>query len=308
MAQGAIQFDAIGLVALFLLLFLLPSTLHVTAAFSAANNNNKNSIYKQKKTAGIISMSPCPQLLHRFFILRHGETDANASGVIQGSTDVSRLTERGKAQAASVAAQVFGEANPHIQLPIDAIYVSPLTRARETLTILRQFADSGMLPPTETTLQDLREIDLYSWEGRNVKDIQLTDADSYQAWKEGDTESIVVDDKLPIKETWKRAETVWDTIRKQELKQATVESAKDNAKDSMTKERSTLLVCHGTLGQALLCSAFGLDETHFRWYEFPNCGLVEIFWNSHEDFATSWKWHHPEPSERLHPPVDTTLA
>ena len=38
----------------------------------------------------------------RFYIIRRGETDANAADVIQGSSDVSRLTENGKEQAKSI--------------------------------------------------------------------------------------------------------------------------------------------------------------------------------------------------------------
>jgi len=263
----------------------------------------------------IQTMPPSPrkqtaQTLHRFFILRHGETDANAFGVIQGSSDISRLTERGRTQAASVGSEVFGEAQPHIMAPIDAIYVSPLTRAQETLKILRQHSVTGMLPSTETELNDLREIDMYSWEGRNVKDIEATDVETFEAWKEGDAKSIVVDGKLPIIETWKRAETVWNTIRQKQSSAKATDTADTSATstDLQEKEQSTLLVCHGTLGQALLCTAFGWDETHFRRHEFPNCGLVEILWKSDKDVATSWRWHYPERTERLHPLVDTTLA
>lgn len=281
----------------------------VDAAFSQTTNNNNEipiMMSSRQKTA---------RTLHRFFILRHGETDANASGIIQGSSDVSRLTERGRTQAAQAGSQVFGEAQPHILSPIDTIYVSPLTRAQETLQILRNHAASGVLPPTETVLHDLREIDLYSWEGQNVNDLKGSDAGVYQAWKVGDAQSFVVDNKLPIVKTWRRAENVWSTIR-QELQQQHKEAVKSpvndkhivTGSDSSVTEQSTLLVCHGTLGQALLSTAFGWNESHFREHDFPNCGLVEIIWKDDKDVATSWRWHYPERTERLHPPIDTTLA
>jgi broad specificity phosphatase PhoE len=37
----------------------------------------------------------------RFVIMRHGETNHNSLGIIQGSSDVSRLTEQGLEQARS---------------------------------------------------------------------------------------------------------------------------------------------------------------------------------------------------------------
>jgi len=247
---------------------------------------------------------------HRFFILRHGETNWNASGIIQGSSDASRLTARGKAQAAQVGQDVFSSLL--FVPPMDEIYVSPLTRAQETLVILRKHAAAGMLPPSQIVLNDLREIDLYSWEGQSVSDLRKRDKDAYQAWKVANAQSFVVNGRLPIVETWRRAEHVWNVIRQQQQKQqerdASNESAINSTNTSSATSKCTLLVCHGTLGQALLCTAFGWDEGHFREHEFPNCGLVEIAWSTEENIATSWKWHYPNQTERLHPTVDTTLA
>lgn len=257
-------------------------------------------------------MSPRPAAarnIQRFFILRHGETNWNASGIIQGSSDTSRLTARGQSQAAAVGQDVFSASTPKVS-SMDEIYVSPLSRAQETLSILRQHAAPDMLPPTETVLSELREIDLFGWEGQRITDLKKTDSHVYQAWKVGDAHSFVVNGRLPIVETWRRAETVWNIIRgqctQQQQQQHDELQCRPSCKDNTS---STLLVCHGTLGQALLCTAFGWDERYFRKYEFPNCGLVEIVWNKKEDaLATSWKWHYPEQTKRLHPTVDTTLA
>lgn len=61
---------------------------------------------------------------HEFYFLRHGETEANASGVISGALDVD-LTALGREQAQSAARILSSE-------PITAIYSSPLRRARDT--------------------------------------------------------------------------------------------------------------------------------------------------------------------------------
>jgi broad specificity phosphatase PhoE len=59
----------------------------------------------------------------KLYILRHGETDANARGIVQGWLDT-ELNEKGLAQAVEAAA-IFDK-------PIDAIYSSDLKRAVRT--------------------------------------------------------------------------------------------------------------------------------------------------------------------------------
>jgi probable phosphoglycerate mutase len=58
------------------------------------------------------------------FCVRHGESLYNAEGRVQGRADVS-LSELGRRQAAAVAEALAGE-------QLEAIYCSPLARARET--------------------------------------------------------------------------------------------------------------------------------------------------------------------------------
>lgn len=89
------------------------------------------------------------------YLIRHGETDANAAGVWQGSTD-SPLNERGMAQARALAQRIARE-----QLPIHVIYSSPLRRAQQTAAFVAEalggthiIADPG-----------LAEFHLGEWEG-----------------------------------------------------------------------------------------------------------------------------------------------
>lgn len=66
----------------------------------------------------------------RMLIVRHGETDCNVQGVIQGQLDTD-LNAVGREQAKRVAAAL---ANEHI----DEVYASPLRRARDTATAIVQ--------------------------------------------------------------------------------------------------------------------------------------------------------------------------
>ena len=76
------------------------------------------------------SLSDIPLLAAPFFFLRHGETEANRSGVIAGCTDIP-LTPRGHAQARDAAAVLKGRG-------ITAIYASSLSRARDTADYVAQ--------------------------------------------------------------------------------------------------------------------------------------------------------------------------
>jgi probable phosphoglycerate mutase len=85
-------------------------------------------------------------------LVRHGETDWNAAGRLQGQTD-RPLTDFGRSQARQVAAELDGER-------FEAIYSSDLARARETAHILgEQLGLAVALDP------GLREKDWGTWEG-----------------------------------------------------------------------------------------------------------------------------------------------
>jgi broad specificity phosphatase PhoE len=72
----------------------------------------------------------------RLCVARHGETDWNIAGVLQGWLDVP-INDRGRLQARELAA-AFADAG------FECIYASPLIRARETAEII---AGQLRLPP-----------------------------------------------------------------------------------------------------------------------------------------------------------------
>jgi 2,3-bisphosphoglycerate-dependent phosphoglycerate mutase len=85
-------------------------------------------------------------------LVRHGETDWNAEGRLQGQTD-RPLSEYGRRQAQKLAEELAGE-------PLDAIYASDLARARETAEIVGERLGLPVVLDPE-----LREKDWGSWEG-----------------------------------------------------------------------------------------------------------------------------------------------
>jgi probable phosphoglycerate mutase len=85
-------------------------------------------------------------------LVRHGETDWNAEGKLQGHTD-RPLNEYGRRQAQTLADRLAGES-------IDAVYASDLSRARETAEIVGE-----KLGLTVAVDPDLREKNWGNWEG-----------------------------------------------------------------------------------------------------------------------------------------------
>lgn len=106
-----------------------------------------------------------------FYFVRHGQTDANALGLKQGTIndDRTHLTALGRAQATNLR-QNF---DPTFA---DALYVSPLDRTRETAAILNQDAQ---LPVT--TDPRLLEISYGSWDGRRNADLMAAHPEVFDA-------------------------------------------------------------------------------------------------------------------------------
>lgn len=93
------------------------------------------------------------------YVLRHGTTQWNLEGKIQGSTDIP-LHEKGRKEAYLLGEKI-------LPLPIDRIYTSPLKRALETAQIINE---STKLPVD--TVPALQEVSFGLWEGLDWKEVQ----------------------------------------------------------------------------------------------------------------------------------------
>lgn len=78
-------------------------------------------------------------------LVRHGETDWNRDGRLQGRTDVP-LNATGRAQAQALAEQLTGQGWA-------AITSSPLSRARETAQIIATELGLDLLPPHDDLVE-----------------------------------------------------------------------------------------------------------------------------------------------------------
>jgi len=114
-------------------------------------------------------MAGCNEVL----LVRHGETDENATARFQGRIDT-RLNDRGREQSRALAQALRGEG-------LLALHSSPLLRALETARIVG--AAVGLEPILD---ERLVEADAGSWSGRLIADIVASERSEYARWRAAD--------------------------------------------------------------------------------------------------------------------------
>jgi probable phosphoglycerate mutase len=177
-------------------------------------------------------------------LVRHGETDWNAEGRIQGQTN-SSLNARGRGQAEALAGQLAGE-------QIDAVYSSDLDRARETAEILALKLDLPVvLDP------GLRERNFGSWEGRTVAELDELWPGAWERWRDGNEAEGDVEDHIAL------AERIREAIRR-------LAAAHPGGR--------ILMVTHGGAMRVILMDADGVPYPGGRqgFGRIANCDLSRI--------------------------------
>lgn len=105
----------------------------------------------------------------KLYLIRHGQTDWNVAGKIQGSTDIP-LNETGKRQAACLAKGME-------KRPVSRVFTSTLSRAYETA---RAIGDSQNVPVYG--LFELQEVNYGYWEGLTMEEIEQRYPKELQQW------------------------------------------------------------------------------------------------------------------------------
>jgi len=177
--------------------------------------------------------------------VRHGQSTWNAEGRVQGSTDQSVLTEKGLRQAQLTQALLADE-------QFTELWCSPLQRARQTAAAA--WAPRAGEP---LILPALREVDLYSLEGRLKSDVV-----GLEAWRDWHSRPALfsLDGHAPVRELWHRAGLAW----------AALLSA------SQQPGRRLLVVAHNASNQALLGAAAGWGPEAFRRFSQSNGGATRL--------------------------------
>ncbi len=104
-----------------------------------------------------------------FYLVRHGETDWNQQGRIQGWLDVG-LNEKGRVQARKV-----GERLPDRKFDV---FTSPLRRASETSDEIVGTIDAGI----REQIMEFRELNQGYWNGLRSEWVRENDRTRYETW------------------------------------------------------------------------------------------------------------------------------
>lgn len=109
-------------------------------------------------------------LQHRLIFLRHGETDWNAEGRLQGQQDID-LNPNGLEQSARAALKVK-KLLQRLRLESERVrfIASPLSRTRKTMQIVR--THMGLSEQDYQTDPRLKELSFGHWEGLTWPDVQ----------------------------------------------------------------------------------------------------------------------------------------
>ena len=207
-----------------------------------------------------------PQGAQRFLIARHGETNFNAEGRIQGTLDTSVLTARGVEQAQELGCYIAEEETARIS----KVWVSPMTRARQTLACIEEAC--GTLLPEAIVRDDLREIELHTWEGKLKSEVMDT---GWARWKADPAAFVMEDGARPLPDLWARAVGNWAALRRD-------------------APGCSLVVSHGALGRCMVAAALGgtMDTFKNPRFQFDNCELVEVAWAPGAATAACWRRLH----------------
>jgi len=181
------------------------------------------------------------------YLMRHGQTEHNASGRLMGHRDVS-LDETGLVQARTAASLLASR-------PLRAIYTSDLQRARGTAE-----AVAGRLGLEPVPCPSLREVDVGEWEGLTRAEIERDYPEVIAA-----LEKEPVRTKRPGGESFGQMESrVWKTLEE-------IAAAHPG--------EEVLVVSHGGPMRAVICRVLGLAWARRGRVAFQNCGILALIYD-----------------------------
>lgn len=181
----------------------------------------------------------------KLYIIRHGETDYNKAGIVQGSGIDSSLNETGFNQA-----EMFY--NKYKNISFDKVYTSQLVRTHQSV---KSFLDSGI---EHQILPGLNEINWGIKEGEKVS----FELDSYymkvaQAWRSGKLSEALEGGESPLDVQKRQVEALNQILN--------------------NKKEKTILICmHGRAMRIFMSLLLNTDMKLMDEYEHSNLCLYQL--------------------------------
>ncbi|HEY48675.1 MAG TPA: histidine phosphatase family protein [Dehalococcoidia bacterium] len=192
----------------------------------------------------------------RLILIRHGETDWNKQGRVQGLSDL-ELNETGRRQSESLA-QALGDEK------VEALYTSPLKRARDTAYAI------GRLHPVEVvTIDGLRELDVGEVDGLTYEEMVCYYGDFFERWMK-DCTSVCPPGGSSMPELQERAwAAIQDILRRHQQR----------GKSEGDGEEVVIAVAHFFPILSILCKALGLELSECRRMKLELASITTLDFN-----------------------------
>ncbi len=205
--------------------------------FLKRNNNEVFPYFCAQNTSKLVTK--------KIYLIRHGQTDFNKQGIVQGSGVDSRLNDVGIAQATA-----FFEA--YGTIAFDKVYTSALKRTHESVDL---FIKKGT---RHEALAGLNEI---NWGNKEGQRISIQDDVRYfemlERWRNGETGLRIEGGESPD-DVLSRLIPAWDHIM--------------NKPD----EENILVCAHGRVMRVLLCHVLNYPLHSMDLFEHSNLCLYEL--------------------------------
>ncbi|HLF17154.1 MAG TPA: histidine phosphatase family protein, partial [Candidatus Thermoplasmatota archaeon] len=179
---------------------------------------------------------------------RHGETTSNRDQVIQGPRIDASLSELGRRQAHAVAEALAGER-------LDALYTSPMARARETAQALAEHRAASRL--AVQVVPELYEMDYGLFAGRTYDDVRDEMDQVLDAWRLG-----FVDQSFPGGES---AILAQHRVRPFALRLRT-----------QAESETLAVVAHGRINRVLAATLTGAGLQRLEEFPQSNAAITEL--------------------------------
>jgi broad specificity phosphatase PhoE len=185
------------------------------------------------------------------YIVRHGQTDLNKQGIVQGRGRDTDLNDEGRSQA-----DLFFQAYKNV--PFDKIYVSELKRTQQSV---QQFIDLGI------PFEKLEGLDELAWGELEGKESTPKTKNAFMKlvrdWVSGDLDSKINGGESP-NEVMARQKIAMDLIM------------------SHTEEKTVLICMHGRALRLLLCWLTGKPLTEMESFPHQNLVLYKLTYDGNK--------------------------
>ena len=190
-------------------------------------------------------------ILKTLYIVRHGQTDLNKQGIVQGRGRDTDLNEEGRHQA-----QLFY--NAYKDVPFDKIYISELKRTQQSI---QPFIDKGL------PYEKLSGLDELAWgilEGQpSTPENKAAFMRLLRNWLNGKLDSKFEGGESPNEVKLRQLEALRTIM-------------------SRPEEKTVLICMHGRALRLFLCILLDKPLTEMETFPHQNLVLYKVTWDGHK--------------------------